>query len=192
MRSIEKDLADRSGSKCELCKSSEALSAYEVTPNSSESEHSEFSEDAEHSVCLCAVCKDQIESSELDEAHFVCLNDAMWSEHSAVKVLVYRLLNKLGRQDLIDMMFLDEDELKWALSAFDENVLRYVDANGVELFAGDSVVILKDLDVKGAGFVAKRGTVVKNIALVKDDETHIEGRVNGVKIHILTKYVKKM
>ncbi|MCK4738149.1 MAG: PhnA domain-containing protein, partial [Sulfurimonas sp.] len=48
-----------------------------------------------------------------------------------------------------------------------------------------------DLDVKGTGFTAKRGTAVRNIGLVSNDAEHIEGRVNGVKIHILTKFLKK-
>ena len=52
-------------------------------------------------------------------------------------------------------------------------------------------MITKDLDVKGTGFTAKRGTAVRNIGLVPNDAEHIEGRVNGVKIHILTKYLKK-
>jgi protein PhnA len=51
---------------------------------------------------------------ELDENHFNCLNVFMWSENSAVKVLTYRLLNSLGRQDLIDMMYLEENKLNWA------------------------------------------------------------------------------
>ena len=56
---------------------------------------------------------------------------------------------------------------------------------------GDTVNIIKDLEVKGAGFTAKRGTAVRNISLPHEDETHIEGRVNGVKIMILTQYLKK-
>ena len=116
----------------------------------------------------------------------------MWSENPAVKVLTYRLLNSLGRQDLVDMMYLEENELKWAKAGIsNEEVLVYKDANGVILNAGDTVVITKDLDVKGTGFTAKRGTAVRNITLVNDDSEHIEGRVNGVKIHILTKFLKK-
>ena len=51
---------------------------------------------------------------ELDENHFNCLNKFMWSENSAVKVLTYRLLNFLGYQDLIDMMYLEKNKLNWA------------------------------------------------------------------------------
>jgi len=53
------------------------------------------------------------------------------------------------------------------------------------------VVLIKDLKVKGAGFTAKRGTAVRNISLVHDNAEHIEGKINGQKIVILTQYVKK-
>ena len=166
---------------CELCGSGEALSSFEVSGR----------DDAE--VTLCSVCKTQIESGELDETHFNCLNDSMWSERSEVKVLIFRLLNTLGRQDLLDMMYLEDDERSWAEAGLesDDEKLVYKDANGVILAAGDTVVITKDLDVKGTGFTAKRGTAVRNIGLVSGDSEHIEGRVNGVKIHILTKFLKK-
>ena len=167
---------------CELCSSDEELSSFVVSGR----------DDAE--VTLCVTCKTQIESGELDETHFNCLNDAMWSESPAVKVLTFRLLNKLGRQDLVDMIYLEEDERAWAESGLDddaEDVLVYKDANGVTLSVGDTVVITKDLDVKGTSFVAKRGTAVRNIALVHGNADLIEGRVNGVKIQILTKFLKK-
>jgi protein PhnA len=53
------------------------------------------------------------------------------------------------------------------------------------------VTLTKDLTVKGANFTAKRGTAVRNISLVFDNEGQIEGRVNGQRIVILTKFVKK-
>jgi len=176
-------LEARSGGKCELCGSSEGLSALEVAPSDGSDEQS---------VYVCANCKSQIESQELDETHFNCLNDSMWSEVPAVAVMSYRLLNSLGRQDLVDMMYMEEDVKAWAEAGIStEEKLVYKDANGVILQAGDTVVITKDLDVKGTGFVAKRGTAVRNIGLVANDAEHIEGRVNGVKIHILTCYLKK-
>ena len=59
------------------------------------------------------------------------------------------------------------------------------------LKAGDAVVITKGLDVKCTGFTTKRGTAVRNIGLVVGDAEYIKGRANGVKIHILTCYLKK-
>jgi len=166
---------------CELCNSEENVSEFVVSGANQEG-----------SLNICENCKTQIENDELDENHFNCLNDSMWSENPAVKVLAYRLLNSLGRQDLVDMMYLEENELEWAKAGLQSGEkLVYKDANGVVLNAGDTVVVTKDLDVKGTGFTAKRGTAVRNIALVKDNVELIEGRVNGVKIQILTKFLKK-
>jgi protein PhnA len=65
------------------------------------------------------------------------------------------------------------------------------DSNGVVLAQGDTVVLIKDLPVKGGGFTAKRGTSVRSISLVADNAEHIEGRVEGQRIVILTQFVKK-
>jgi len=56
---------------------------------------------------------------------------------------------------------------------------------------GDTVVLVKTLDVKGSSLSAKLGTVVKNIKLVEDNKDQIEGRIEGQLIVILTKYVRK-
>ncbi len=64
------------------------------------------------------------------------------------------------------------------------------DSNGVLLAAGDTVTLIKDLPVKGGGFAAKRGTSVRRISLVENNEHQIEGRVNGQKIIILTDFTK--
>ena len=166
---------------CELCGSSEGLEEFLVSGAKNEA-----------NVVLCSTCRGQVESDDLDENHFNCLNDSMWSENVAVKVLTYRLLNSLGRQDLVDMMYLEEDELAWAQAGIsNEEKLVYKDSNGVTIASGDTVVITKDLDVKGTTFVAKRGTAVRNISLVSGNAELIEGRVNGVKIQILTKFLKK-
>ena len=169
---------------CELCGSSEGVSVLEL-PVSDGSE--------EQSIYVCAECRGQIESGELDETHFNCLNDAMWSEVPAVKVMSYILWNKLGRSDMLDMMYMEEAEQKLADAAInaEANKVVFRDANGVELHAGDSIVILKDLDVKGAGFTAKRGTTVTKIALPNDMDDHVEGSVNGTKIYLKTEFIKK-
>jgi len=183
--SIEKELENRSGGVCELCGSSEGLSALEVAPSDGT---------AEQSIYVCSVCKEQIQNPDkMDEAHFNCLNDSMWSEVPAVAVMSYRLLKALGREDLVDMMYMEDDVKSWAeagLSGTSDNVVVR-DSNGVVLNAGDSVVIIKDLDVKGAGFTAKRGTTVRNITIPHDVADHIEGRVNGTKIYLKTEFLKK-
>jgi protein PhnA len=181
--SIEKELIKRSGGACELCKSSEDLSIFEVKPSDGS---------AEQCIYICQTCKSQIEEqSNIDESHFNCLNDAMWSEVPAVVVMSYRILKALGREDLVDMIYMDDATKSWADAAGSSNGAVVKDANGVELKAGDSVVILKDLEVKGAGFTAKRGTTVKNISIPQDVEGHIEGRVNGTKIYLKTEFLKK-
>jgi protein PhnA len=65
------------------------------------------------------------------------------------------------------------------------------DGNGAELKDGDSVIVIKDLKVKGASSGLKRGTVVKNIRLT-DNEEEIEGRTDKIKGLVLkTMFVKK-
>ncbi|MDE5419461.1 alkylphosphonate utilization protein [Labilibaculum sp. DW002] len=123
----------------------------------------------------------------------------MWSTVPAVQVIAWRMLNRLRAegwpQDLLDMLYLEEDTLEWAKATGegedDEDVVKHIDSNGAQLQAGDTVTLIKDLNVKGGGFTAKRGTAVRNISLVSDNAEHIEGRVEGQHIVILTKYVKK-
>jgi protein PhnA len=95
--------------------------------------------------------------------------------------------------DLIESFHMEEETQKWTKYGItSEDTLIHIDSNGVQLLSGDSVILTKDLKVKGGGnFTAKRGTTVRNISLVFDNIEHIEGRVEGVKIIILTKYVKK-
>jgi protein PhnA len=97
-------------------------------------------------------------------------------------------------QDLLDMMYMDEDTANWAKEGVAddaEETIVHRDSNGVVLTQGDTVVLIKDLNVKGATFTAKRGEAVRNISLVWDNAEQIEGRVNGQMIVILTQYVKK-
>jgi protein PhnA len=50
------------------------------------------------------------------------------------------------------------------------NTVKVVDSVGNELNDGDSVTLIKDLTVKGAGQTLKRGTVIKSIRLTGDDQ----------------------
>jgi protein PhnA len=66
------------------------------------------------------------------------------------------------------------------------------DSNGNALADGDSVILIKDLKVKGSGGVTlKRGTLVKNIRLTGDTD-EIEANVEKVRGLVLrTEFVKK-
>ncbi|WP_380057242.1 PhnA domain-containing protein [Falsihalocynthiibacter sp. SS001] len=179
-------LTARSSDQCELCGTSEHLAQYDVGPNADNTVHM--------SAHLCSKCREQIDG-ELDPHHWRCLTSAMWSEHAPVKVLVWRLLDRLRDEawahDLFDMLYLDQETLDWAKAGAEQPALVHKDSNGNVLSAGDTVTLVKALPVKGAGFTAKQGTAVRNISLVADNEEQIEGRVEGQRIVILTKFVKK-
>ncbi len=123
----------------------------------------------------------------------------MWSEVPVVQVLSWRMLNRLRAEswamDNLDMMYLTEEQLEWARAAGDHEqdsaVELHKDCNGHVLQTGDSIVLIKSLDVKGSTLNAKMGTVVKNIRLVEDNTEQIEGKIEGQVIVILTKYVRK-
>ncbi len=190
--SIETTLLERSASKCELCGATEALAVYEVPPVSDGR--------VDQCVLLCETCREQIEDPEkVDANHWRCLNDSMWSQVPAVQVMAWRMLTRLSGegwpQDLLEMLYLDDETLAWAQAmdndSGDEPAIRHLDSNGAVLQSGDTVTLIKDLNVKGANFTAKRGTAVRGISLVADNPEHIEGRVNGQQIVILTQFVKK-
>ncbi|MBW1297223.1 PhnA domain-containing protein [Aquimarina litoralis] len=186
------ELKQRSGNICELCGATHDLSIYEVpeSPNVG----------LDSSILICSTCNTQIQDiSLIDPNHWRCLNDSMWSQVPGVQVMAWRMLNRLKNegwpQDLLDMFYLDDETLKWAKATGEDSdedtKVKHLDANGALLQAGNNVVLIKDLNVKGANFTAKRGTAVRNISLVHDNSEHIEGKINGQHIVILTKYVKK-
>lgn len=186
--SLEKELLARSGAVCELCSSPEQLTPYAVTPSNGT---------LDQSILACATCQTQIENpDQINPNHWRCLNDSMWSPIPAVQVMAWTMLNALKGEgwpaDLLEMMYMDEETQAWAKAGqADDDAPKHIDSNGIELKTGDSVVLIKDLNVKGGGFTAKRGTAVRNIGLVHDDPEHIQGKVNGQTIYILTKFVKK-
>ena len=66
------------------------------------------------------------------------------------------------------------------------------DSNGNMLNDGDSVMVIKDLKVKGTSTTLKRGSVAKNIRLTDDPEL-IEFSVEKVKGLVLrTEFLKKV
>lgn len=191
--SLLEQLQVRSGSRCELCATTEDLQVYEVPPKNIVG--------LDKSLLACETCIGQIEDPVTTDAnHWRCLNDSMWSEHEAVKAVTWRMLSRLKSegwsQDLLDMMYLEDDTLKWAKETGEgeeeaEKIIHR-DVNGVVLQNGDSVVLIKDLKVKGSSLVAKQGTAVRRISLDRENAEFIEGKVGPTQIVIITKYVKKI
>ncbi|WP_024890574.1 zinc ribbon domain-containing protein YjdM [Luteimonas huabeiensis] len=83
---------------------------------------------------------------------------------------------------------------EWPASAASEEAAGPVvrDSNGNPLAAGDTVVVIKDLKVKGSSIPLKQGTVIRNIRLVEDDPEHIEGHSDKIKGLVLkTQFLRK-
>ena len=72
-----------------------------------------------------------------------------------------------------------------------EEVVETRDSNGVILQEGDSVQLIKDLDVKGSSINLKRGKVVKKIRLIGDTE-NVEFKEGKTTMVLKTCYVKKV
>lgn len=191
--STKQTLQERSDSKCELCTSSDTLNVYHVAPSD---------ESADQSILLCESCRGRIDNpSKSDANHWRCLNDSMWTPVPAVQVMSWRILNSIKAegwpQYLLDMLYLEDDIKVWAEAESQggddgsNNIAEATkDSNGAILNTGDTITLIKDLVVKGANFTAKRGTVVKNISLT-DNPKHIEGKVNGTRIVLVSAFLKK-
>lgn len=178
--SIDKALLSRADNKCELCGSTDGLTEYKVEPK-------------DEAIVMCKTCLSTIDTPAENSSHWFCLNDSMWSEVPAVQVMAYRVYSRLGNQEQLDMMYMEDEVREWAEDGLKaENAEPVRDANGNILKAGDSVTIIKDLVVKGAGFTAKQGTTVKNIKMVEGDTKHIQGKVNGSTIFIIAEFLKKL
>lgn len=190
--SLDKELKNRSDSRCELCGSTTANIIYAIPASSGTK--------SEHHLWICEICDQQMKNIEtVDANHWRCLTESIWSEMPAVKVVSWRMLQKLKHldwvPDLLDIAYLDDETLAWAKATGDdknpEDAIKHVDCFEAVLNHGDNVVLTKSLDVKGATFSAKMGTVVRKIRLVEDNAEQIEGKVNGSQIVILTKYLRK-
>ncbi len=173
------DLIARSGNACEFCGEGTNLQAA-TAPGGGE-------------ILLCALCREEVPAP---AAHWRCLEGAAWSAERAVQSAVLHKLATIDApwaketragmvppQRVLEQAGLDPDP--------GPGPLEHRDCNGVLLAQGDTVVLIKDLTVKGAGFTAKRGTAVRGISLVIDNAAQIEGRVEGQRIVILTEFVKK-
>lgn len=172
------DLMTRAGGVCEFCGSTEGLDVAALSGT-------------EESVLLCATCR----SDDAGEAHWRCLEGAAWSPVAAVQAMAWRKLGEVDADWATEardaMMMEPEAEALAKAGAPAGGDVIHRDSNGAVLENGDTVTLIKDLPVKGAGFTAKRGTAVRGISLVPDNAEHIEGRVEGQRIVILTQFVKK-
>lgn len=188
---VTPDLLSSAGHACEICQSTTELQTYHVVPEAMAVGRSQ--------IVSCSQCANQMngEDDGLDANHWRVLNEAIWSVVPAVKVVCWRMIQRLKNepwiQDLEGMLFLEDQEQIWAKGGIElgDQEIVHLDSNGQKLESGDTVILIKDLKVKGANFIAKRGTAVRRISLVHDNAEQIEGRVEGQHIVILTQYVKK-
>jgi protein PhnA len=171
---LENELKSRSLNSCELCKTTEKLKIYTLQPSRGIN--------LSDSIYACSICISQIENSSLiSPNHWRCINESMWSEFSAVKVISWRMLNRTissgWSQGLLDMMYLSSDDLEWAKALGDgvEDDIKLIhrDVNGVILKSGDSVVLVKDLKVKGSSMTAKQGVAIRRISLDHENDNYI-------------------
>lgn len=183
----------RSQGVCELTAETGNLNFYEVQPTTGN--------EPERLILISDKALAQLEKREEPDATYweKTLPSSMWSEVPGVQVVAWRLLNRFRNEswaaDALDMLYLDDETLEWAKASGDHidepGVQLHKDSNGNILQNGDTVTLIKDLDVKGSSLVAKIGTAVRNIRLVHDNPEQIEGKVDGQSIVILTKFVKK-
>ncbi len=99
--------------------------------------------------------------------------------------------------DADDDYVYDEDSGEWmpaselAAKKAAADTVEVRDAVGNILADGDSVTLIKDLTVKGAGQTLKQGTVIKSIRLTGDAQ-EIDCRFDGIKGLVLrAEFVRK-
>jgi protein PhnA len=184
-------LKTRCNNLCELCSETDNnLHVYTIPPKTEDIE--------DNQTVLCSNCYNRIVSLNYEDANYWrFLTGSIWSEVKAVQTLTYKILSKLNAEDWasesIESVALDEDVINWA-NAEDEleaSKLIHKDAYGVQLANGDTIILTQNLNIKGASFTASKGTVVRKIKLVADNDEQIEGKIEGDTIVILTKFVRK-
>lgn len=188
---LDSELFPRCSRRCELCAAVDDLRIHATTPVTDVV--------ADRCAVVCGGCAAELDSTQpLDAEGCDGLEDAAWSRVPAVLVLVLRLLPRLRgpwASELLGQIYVDDDVRARAAAGApdhdDDNASPIpVDCNGTPLAEGDSVSLIQDLDVKGANFVAKRGTLVKGIRL-SDDPAYVDGKVNNSVIMLKTKFLKK-
>jgi len=189
--SINTVLQNRSNNACELCSESDNnLHGYAVPPKNDDS--------IDNQVVLCNKCFNKISAADFSDTNYWrFLTGSIWNEISSVQALSYKILNKITSEEwaleTVESVSLEEAVINWA-NAEDEleaSKIIHKDAFGVVLTTGDSVVLTQNLNVKGANFIAPKGTIVRKIKLVDDNAEQIEGKIEGETIVILTKYLRK-
>ena len=81
---------------------------------------------------------------------------------------------------------------EWGADAAAEQAMVVRDSNGNLLAAGDTVVVIKDLKVKGSSIPLKQGTVIRNIRLV-DGDHDIDCKIDGIgAMKLKSEFVKKV
>ncbi len=188
---INPQLQSRSNNTCELCSTGNTeFQAYAVPPRNADS--------IDNVVALCPDCYGKITQSDYSDANYWrCLTGSIWSEVPAVQALSYKLLGKLSAEEwaseTIESVALDEAVILWANAEDEMEASKVVhkDSFGVVLATGDNIILTQNLNIKGANFIASKGTMVRKIRLVPDNEEQIEGKIEGHTIVILTKYVRK-
>lgn len=79
---------------------------------------------------------------------------------------------------------------EWQETDNTEETVVVKDANGTPLANGDTVVLIKDLKVKGSSMVIKQGTKVKGIRL-QDGDHDIGCKIDGTPMNLKSEFVKK-
>ena len=186
---IDSALLKRADAKCELCGSDDGLAAYDIPPITIRS--------LDKSILLCSTCLDQVVHPEkMKPNHWRSLSETMWSQTPAIQVMSWRLLNRLKGEgwsdELLEILYMEDNVKKWAVA---DDTIRPVDEptldiNGVPFATGDSAIMTKDIFITGANVTAKRGAVIKNISLT-DNARQIEGNLNGTRIVLGGRYLKK-
>lgn len=87
--------------------------------------------------------------------------------------------------------WLEGDKAPEAANIVEDTTIR--DANGNALADGDSVIVMKDLKIKGSSSVVKGGTKVRNIRLTDAGDGHnIACKIDGIgSINLKSEFVKK-
>ncbi|AFI05395.1 zinc ribbon domain-containing protein YjdM [Helicobacter cetorum] len=79
---------------------------------------------------------------------------------------------------------------EWSENETDNEEFVVKDSNDNILQNGDSVILIKDLKVKGSSLVLKKGTKIKNIKLV-DDNHNVDCKVEGQSLSLKSEFLKK-